>query len=99
MFGLGQWELLIILVIVLMVFGAGKLPGVMKELGNGVRSFKDSMNGKDDAAEGEEDEAPKAVKKAAPKKAAAKPVKKAPAKKPATKTAAKKSPAKGKKKA
>ncbi|MBF0445404.1 MAG: twin-arginine translocase TatA/TatE family subunit [Magnetococcales bacterium] len=43
MFGLGATELIIILVIVLVVFGAGKLPKVMKDMGKGVKSFKDAM--------------------------------------------------------
>jgi sec-independent protein translocase protein TatA len=75
MFGLGHWELLIILLIIMMVFGAGKLPGVMRELGNGVKSFKDSMSGvadKDDPAKPQVAEAPKPAKAPAPKKAAAK---------------------------
>ncbi|MBF0446927.1 MAG: twin-arginine translocase TatA/TatE family subunit [Magnetococcales bacterium] len=44
MFGLGTTELIIILVIVLVVFGAGKLPKVMKDMGKGVKSFKEAMN-------------------------------------------------------
>jgi sec-independent protein translocase protein TatA len=43
-FGRGTWELLIILVIVVMVFGVGKLPQVAKELGSGVRGFKKALN-------------------------------------------------------
>lgn len=51
MFGLGQWEILIILVIVLVVFGAGKLPSVMSDLGKGVSEFKKSLKG-DEPADG-----------------------------------------------
>jgi sec-independent protein translocase protein TatA len=40
MFGLGVGELLIVLVIVLVVFGAGRLPDVMGSLGKGVSAFK-----------------------------------------------------------
>ncbi|MFM9106290.1 MAG: twin-arginine translocase TatA/TatE family subunit [Chloroflexota bacterium] len=40
MAGLGWQELVIVLVIVLIIFGAGKLPGVAKSLGQGVREFK-----------------------------------------------------------
>ena len=42
--GLGIGELALILVIVLIVFGAGKLPKVMNDLGKGVKSFKDGVN-------------------------------------------------------
>lgn len=45
MFGLGTGELAIILVIVLVIFGAGKLPQVGAALGKGVRGFKENLNG------------------------------------------------------
>ena len=40
----GPTELIIILVIVLVIFGAGKLPKVMGDMGRGVRSFKKAMD-------------------------------------------------------
>ena len=40
MFGLGMGELVIVLVVVLVVFGAGRLPEVMGSLGKGVQAFK-----------------------------------------------------------
>lgn len=40
MFGIGMSELLVILVIVLVVFGAGKLPEIGSGLGKGIRNFK-----------------------------------------------------------
>jgi sec-independent protein translocase protein TatA len=40
MFGLGTTELIIILVLVLVIFGAGKLPEIGGALGKGLRSFK-----------------------------------------------------------
>lgn len=43
MFGLGTQELIIILVLVLIVFGAGKLPQVGSAMGKGLRNFKDGM--------------------------------------------------------
>lgn len=45
MFGLGTQELLIILVLVLVIFGAGKLPQVGSALGKGLRNFKDGIKG------------------------------------------------------
>ena len=43
MFGLGMGELLVVLVIVLVVFGAGRLPEVMGSLGKGVQAFKKGL--------------------------------------------------------
>lgn len=40
MFGLGFPELIVILVIVIMIFGAGKLPEIGGAIGKGIRSFK-----------------------------------------------------------
>ena len=44
MFGLGTTEMLIVLVLVMIVFGAGKLPQVAGSLGKGMRNFKDGMD-------------------------------------------------------
>jgi sec-independent protein translocase protein TatA len=44
MFGLGTTEMIIILVLVLIIFGAGKLPQVASSLGKGLRNFKDGMD-------------------------------------------------------
>ena len=46
MFGLGTTEMIIILALVLIIFGAGKLPQVASSLGKGVRNFKDGMDPK-----------------------------------------------------
>ena len=43
MFGLGIGELLVVLVIVLVVFGAGRLPEVMGSMGKGVQAFKKGL--------------------------------------------------------
>ncbi|OPY71870.1 MAG: Sec-independent protein translocase protein TatA [Syntrophorhabdus sp. PtaU1.Bin058] len=40
MFGLGFPELIVILIIVIMIFGAGKLPEIGGAIGKGIRSFK-----------------------------------------------------------
>jgi len=44
MFGIGPTELIIIGVIIMIVFGAGKLPGVVGELGKGLRVFKKEVS-------------------------------------------------------
>lgn len=50
----GGWELLVIALIVLLLFGGKKIPELMKGLGKGVKNFKDGMNGADDKKEGNE---------------------------------------------
>lgn len=45
---LGPTELIIILVILLLLFGAKRLPELGKSLGGGMREFKDSVTGKGD---------------------------------------------------
>lgn len=44
MFGLGYQELLIILVIVLILFGANRLPELAKSLGSSVKEFKKGVH-------------------------------------------------------
>lgn len=41
---IGFWQLILILIIVLLLFGAGKLPRVMGDLGKGIKSMKDGLN-------------------------------------------------------
>ncbi len=48
MFGLGWLELVIILVIVLVIFGAGKLPEIGSGVGKGIRNFKRATKGDDE---------------------------------------------------
>ena len=43
-FNLGGPELMIVLVIILIVFGAGRLPNVMRDVGSGVREFRKAQN-------------------------------------------------------
>ncbi len=44
-FGIGMQELLIILLICVLIFGAAKLPEIGKALGNTIKEFKKSMKG------------------------------------------------------
>ena len=45
----GPLEIVILLVIVLLIFGPKRLPDLGRSLGKGMREFKDSVTGKDDA--------------------------------------------------
>ena len=53
MFGLGAPELVVILAIVLIVFGAGKLPQIGGALGRSIREFRESAEGKGSEAPAE----------------------------------------------
>ena len=44
-FGISIWELLILLVVLLLIFGAKRLPEMGRSLGKGMREFKDSVTG------------------------------------------------------
>lgn len=55
MFGLGTSELMLILVVVVMFFGAGKLPEVAKQLGGGIRNFRKAASGEDETPAVEEE--------------------------------------------
>ena len=50
--GIGIWQLLLILIIIFVVFGAGKLPKVMKDVGKGVRNLKEGLDGEESKPEG-----------------------------------------------
>jgi sec-independent protein translocase protein TatA len=45
------WELVLILLVLLLVFGAKRLPEMGRSLGKGMREFKDSVSGLDDDRE------------------------------------------------
>lgn len=46
--GLSLGHIIVVLLIVLVLFGAGKLPQIMGDLGKGLRNFKDGIKGEDD---------------------------------------------------
>ena len=52
---IGPTELIIVLVIVLLIFGPKRLPGLGKQLGSGMREFKDSISGKDSRRDDDDD--------------------------------------------
>ena len=62
-FRMGPWEIGLILVIILIVFGIGKLPQAAGAIGKGLRAFKRGESGKDE----EEEESPKAKQEAVEK--------------------------------
>jgi sec-independent protein translocase protein TatA len=53
--GLSIWHILVVLVVVLIVFGAGRLPHVMGDLGKGIRNFKAGLSGENEADKKKED--------------------------------------------
>ena len=59
MFGIGMPELLIILVIILIIFGAGKLPEIGGAIGKGIKNFKKSFQDTDEVENAED---PKKIK-------------------------------------
>jgi len=46
----GPWELIIILLIVVMIFGAKRIPEIMGGIGKGIKTFKKTMEGEDEPA-------------------------------------------------
>ncbi len=46
--GLGIWELVVILVIILVIFGVGKLPEIGSGLGKGIKNFKKGIRGEEE---------------------------------------------------
>jgi len=87
----GFWEIILIIVLVMVLFGHSKFPSIMKNLAEGINVFKKEMKSNDDKKESSSAKVTedKEVKEpgAEKPKAVAKPasVKKSPAKKPAAK--------------
>lgn len=50
---IGWIEVVLILAIVLIIFGPGKLPGLSRSVGQAVRNFRNAVGGKDDGENGE----------------------------------------------
>jgi sec-independent protein translocase protein TatA len=51
---IGMGELVVILLIVLVIFGAGKIPEIFKSMGQGIKEFKKAVNTKDEEEEKKE---------------------------------------------
>ncbi len=69
MFGrMGPWEIALIVVIILIVFGVGKLPQVGGAIGKGLRSFRKGQRGEIEEDEEEEPEVASSPVKAAKKR-------------------------------
>jgi sec-independent protein translocase protein TatA len=49
-FGIGIWELLVLLAVLLLVFGPKRLPDLGRQLGRGLRDFKDAVSTSDEPA-------------------------------------------------
>ena len=59
---IGVPELLIILVVILLLFGPGRIAKTVGELGKGIRAFRDGLTGKDEPKEEPHDPSPPADK-------------------------------------
>lgn len=57
--GLGTPELLIIALVILLLFGVGRIGKIAGELGSGIRSFKEGLRGEDEKPKEEEEKTPK----------------------------------------
>jgi sec-independent protein translocase protein TatA len=55
-FGITPIQLLILLLIILLIFGAKRLPEIGRGLGSSVREFRDGISGNDDDAESDSDD-------------------------------------------
>ncbi|MBI5759121.1 MAG: twin-arginine translocase TatA/TatE family subunit [Planctomycetales bacterium] len=53
MFGLGHWELLIVLGIFMLLFGGARIPGIARSLGKSITEFKKGVKGIEDEGEDE----------------------------------------------
>jgi len=53
---LGPFELVIILVVVLLLFGVGRISRIGGELGKGIRAFKDGLSGEEEEGAGQGEE-------------------------------------------
>jgi sec-independent protein translocase protein TatA len=55
---ISAWEIIILVVVLLLVFGSRRLPEIGRSVGKGMREFKNSVTGKDEKDELEEEQTP-----------------------------------------
>jgi sec-independent protein translocase protein TatA len=55
-FMLGTWEIILIALVILLIFGGKKIPELMKGIGKGMRSFREGVEGKEDKENNDEKE-------------------------------------------
>ena len=65
---IGIWQIVLILAIVLILFGAGKIPRVMGDVAKGIKNFKTGMKEEENSAEVDEDDVVSAKKEKASNK-------------------------------
>ena len=61
----GPWELVLLVVVLLLVFGSRRLPEIGRSVGKGMREFKNSVTGKDEQQELDSGEQPVELKSSA----------------------------------
>ena len=60
---IGIWQIVLILAIVLILFGAGKIPRVMGDVAKGIKSFKSGMKEEENSEEVDKEDIVSSVKK------------------------------------
>lgn len=60
--GLGHWEIILIVLAVLLLFGGRKIPELMKGIGSGMREFKKGLRGEDEEIHSESSESTRDIK-------------------------------------
>ena len=73
--GISLWQILVILLVIVLLFGMGKLPSIAKELGKAIKGFRNSVEGDVEGDDASSSDASK-LKKKPGKKAGKKPGKK-----------------------
>jgi sec-independent protein translocase protein TatA len=68
MFGMGPWELLVVFLVILLLFGAKRLPEIAQGMGKGIREFRKAMKDTTSEIKGSLDEEPSSTAKPAEKK-------------------------------